>query len=333
MQYLFIINPVAGKRDFVELLMDKIHLLQSKYPIKVVVTQHAGHAREIIDSNVETFHGSQLYIFACGGDGTLNEVINGAWKYPNVSVGCIPYGSGNDFIKSFEHFKKSDFLNIENMINGSSLPVDLLFVNNIAGINMVTAGYDCAVAKEKDTFKKLPLVSGGLAYRLSVLHCLISKLHHQFTLVADGNVIHDISNDYLFAIAANGKYYGGGYKSAPKANLCDGYIDFVRVPTLPRLKFIQLVGSFKKGYHLDDPRISFIKCMRCKKLEIKSNKTIDVNVDGEIIPMKNPVITIKHNATRFILPAQTSKIIEPIKDFSFKDRQMAGAVISKTSKD
>ena len=126
-------------------------------------------------------------------------------------------------------------------------------------------------------------------------------MKHTFTLFADDKEVMDSSHDYLFAIAANGKWYGGGFKAAPTADMQDGFMDFIRIPTVSRLKFLRVVGIFKKGEHLE--KLPFVKHMNCKKLQIMADKPIDVNVDGEIIPMENPLITVAPGSVRIILPS------------------------------
>lgn len=327
-RYIFILNPYAGKRDQTRQIREKLEVLKQRYLIEVVTTQYKGHATDIVVEKAKTYS-EKLYIYACGGDGTLNEVVNGAWMYPHVSVGIIPIGSGNDFVRSFEDVPQENFLDLEKMINGNSVPVDLLFVGKKAGINVVSVGYDCAVAKEMERFKSWSVLSGTMAYKLSLIYCLISKMKHEFTLVADGKPVKDISNQYLFALAANGKFYGGGFKAAPKAKLSDGYIDFIRVPVISRCKFLRMVGKYKKGKHFDDPKMDFIRLERCKKLQILSHTDVDINIDGEIMQVKNPEIVLKRHAVKLIVPIKTVKYKKPEISVSFLKKNVTAAVIAK----
>lgn len=302
MKHLFIINPSSGKNTNISALIGQINALHLTAPKEIHVTDSAQSATQIIKNTASTY-GKDLRIYAMGGDGTFNTAVNAAYMYPNAAVAPIPIGTGNDFVRSFENIEKQRFLDLEEMVNGSVHKIDLLMVGNRASVNMVTVGYDCAVAKEMERFKQLPFVGGSMAYNLSLIYCLISRMKNYFTLIADGEEIKDTYQSYLFAIAANGKYYGGGYKAAPDSSMQDGYIDFIRIPTISRLKFLQLVSVYKKGEHFNDSRMDFIKLTHCKSLEIISPNLIDVNLDGEIIPMRNPKITINPKAAKIILPA------------------------------
>lgn len=324
-RYVFIINPRAGKYDHTKEITEKLKRLMHKYPIEILVTEHKGHAEELVEEKARQYS-DEIYVYACGGDGTLNEVINGAWRYPHVSVGIIPIGSGNDFIRTFENVPKESFLNLENMINGSTVPIDLLFAGRRAGVNVITAGFDCAVAKNMVRFKKFPLVSGSMAYKISLIYCLASKTKNRFSLFADNKEIKDENNCYLFALAMNGRFYGGGFKAAPTANMADGKIEFIRVPTISRLKFLRVVGKYKSGEYINDPSMGFIKTRQCKELKILADAPIDVCIDGEIIQEKNPVIHIKHHAVKMIFPLRAIHAKCKEKKVKVSEKQLAPAM-------
>ena len=135
---------------------------------------------------------------------------------------------------------------------------------------------------------------------MSVVYCLARYMKNRYTLYADGEEIADEKRDYLFAIAANGRYYGGGFKAAPTAEPDDGYIDFIRIPTVSRLQFAKLVGIFRRGEHIE--KLPFCKLMRCRTLKITADKPVDVNLDGEIVKMCDPEIKILPKALNFIIP-------------------------------
>lgn len=323
-QNIFILNPISGRRNWNEPLLNTINTLSKKYRITTVVTQHNGHATEIAEQKARLFANEEINMFACGGDGTLNEVVNGVYKYPNVSVGCIPYGSGNNFVRSFEQFSLSDFRNVENMINGSTVPVDLMFTDHCVGINMMTCGFDCDVVMSAEKLDRLPFVWGRAAYDIAVFYRLLHNRHRAFTIIADDKIICKNGKTQL-ALAANGKYYGGGGKFAPNADSSDGLMDIVYVPAINRRTFLALAGSFKKGEYLSNPKAGIIKCTRCQKLQIKSDKPVQLNIDGEIEGFNNPVITIKKSALNFILPARTVPVMGSDKVFAQKNVKVKGS--------
>lgn len=309
-RHLFVINPVAGKKDRSGLIRKAVERMLLIEPYEIEVTKCVGDATEIVKEKLDTLPSDAfLRIYACGGDGTLSEVVEGVYKAQNknCAVGVVPIGSGNDFVKYFEEIPTKNFRSLPDMVRGRLDFSDLILVKDAdsgrehVSVNIVSAGYDAAVAKGMEKYKKLPLVSGKAAYNLSVVECLISKMKHKFTLVADGEEVKDKDTEYLFAICANGKYYGGGFKASPLSDIKDGLLDFIRIKTVSRLTFAALVGSFRRGEHLTKLQ-KYCTHKLCKELKIISEKIIDVNIDGNIIPMKNPTISVVPNAVRIILP-------------------------------
>lgn len=297
-RHLFIINPAAGKKDRSGELRAAIRELGLE-SFDVAVTSGPGDATRIVDEAARGFDG-ELWVFACGGDGTLCEVIEGARRHKNVSVGSVPIGSGNDFIKSFDGLNKESFIDLKKMIEGDSEEIDMLTVNDKASVNIVSVGYDAAVAERMQKYKKLPLISGSMAYKISVFYCLIKKTKHKFKLFVDGLEVKESFKTFLLAIAANGKYYGGGFKAAPYSDFKDGLIDLIYIPTVPRRSFIFMLSSFRKGKHIE--KFDFIRFLRCKTLQVVAEEEIPVNLDGEIYLMKDPLITVKEKAIKIIVP-------------------------------
>lgn len=309
-EHLFIINPVAGKKDRSNIIKNAIESLLLLEPYEVAVTTCVGNATEIVMNKLKNMSKDNfLRIYSCGGDGTLCEVVDGIYRSENknCAVGAVPIGSGNDFIKYFEHTPPEKFRTLTEMVKGNVETCDMISIKDSENdyervcMNIVSAGFDAAVAKGMNKYKRLPLVSGSAAYNLSAAECLISKMKHNFKLICDGEEIIDKKNKYLLVICANGKYYGGGFKAAPISDIKDGLIDFIRVQTVSRLTFFTFVGAFSRGEHLEKLN-KHCTHMHCKELKIISDNAIDMNIDGEIIPMTNPTITILPNEINIILP-------------------------------
>lgn len=305
-KHLFIVNPKAGKRNRFEGITAAVHKLGLTDEHEIIETERKGHATELVSAHAANWDG-ELRVYSCGGDGTLGEVVRGAYGNPNCAVGIIPIGSGNDFVRSFDGYTRTDFLNIKAAVNGTDTAIDVLHVGDKIGINILSVGYDAAVAMKMDKFKNLPLVSGSMAYKLSAAQCLLSEMKHKMVLFADGEEVIAEHSSYLFAIAANGKYYGGGFKASPISDLSDGLMDLITVPTVSRLKFLRLIGKFRKGEHLDYP---FVHHQTCKTLKITANEPINVNIDGDIFEMSDPVISVEKQALRILLPCKRNQTDE-----------------------
>ncbi len=298
MKHLFIVNKTAGKGVILERVIAQLNKLNNS-DVVIKYTESQGHAttlaRDFVSQNDE-----YVRVYACGGDGTINEVITGIYDLDNCAFAPIPTGSGNDFVRSFD-CPSGAFLDIEKMLNGSETQIDLLKCNDMVSCNSVTVGYDCAVAKNVEKFKKKKLITPSLAYKLSIFYCLFKGRKHNFRIRIDGE---DFVNDgtYLLSLCAKGKYYGGGIKCAPRADNSDGLIDFMAIPTIGVLKFIGLLPSFVKGGHLDNPRADFITHKKCREIEYISDNPFEIGVDGEIVTVSGAKISVLPKALRVIIP-------------------------------
>ena len=232
MRHIFIINPAAGKIDRSEELRRQIHKLKTDDPVEIYITNGAGDAEH--KAKAEASVGDAVRIYSCGGDGTANEVLSGIAGHSNCALGIIPLGSGNDFIKALAPFAKEDFLNVQSMIDGKEKTIDLMECGGKFSMNLFSVGFDAAVARNVSKFKKLPLVSGSFAYKLSIAYSLFTQRKHKIKIYVDDKPFDkaDYKNTTLLAIGGNGRYYGGGFNAAPRAELDDGYIDFVHCSTL-----------------------------------------------------------------------------------------------------
>ncbi len=307
MQHLFIINRFAGKKDSYDDIVSQINQLNLEN-CTIIETMSKSDAtkkaREFVQKT-EDF----VRVYACGGDGTFNEVVNGIYDLENCAIAVIPIGSGNDFIRSFE-FSKEDYLNVSNLIDGSIGTIDLIKCNDTIGANSVSLGYDCAVAKSMPLFRRWKFITSSFAYKLSIIYCILNKRKHNFKIIADGKEIKRKTPTYLLSIAAKGKYYGGGIKCAPKAKNDDNYLDFLCVDTIGVLKIISLLTTFMKGEHLDNPKFeSILEHHKFKTVEYTSDHPFDIGVDGEIMEVTNAKITVLPNALKVIFPTKQTKAL------------------------
>lgn len=294
MRDVYIINPAAGKEDSTKYLTEEIRKHYGN-DCKILITSGEGDAQKKARAEAET--GDDVRIFACGGDGTSFEVLNGIVGYKNASIGVIPIGSANDFIKYFGFDSKPVFLNIAKQKEGKLIPIDLIKVGDKYCMNQVCAGLDAKVADNMRSFKRLPLVSGPMAYNLALVKTFLGKVGINMKVTADGETFAEGS--FLFAVCANAPVYGGGYISAPKANISDGKLDCVTIDTVSKLRVPGLIPIYKKGKH---EGIDICKMGNCTSFEVKSDTLMPVSLDGEIIHTDYFKCEIVKQGINFVLP-------------------------------
>jgi YegS/Rv2252/BmrU family lipid kinase len=295
MNHLFIINPIAGKGKTLKLIPIIKKVLKSRQEeFLIEITKYVGHATEISKrySNQEDYR-----IYSVGGDGTLNEVLNGMVN-TNSSLAVIPSGTGNDFIKSIYRFNNKITLEdiLIKTINGNEVKIDLGKVNNRYFLNIASVGFDAEVAYNSIKFKKLPLVNGTAAYILGLLHTVFKYKKYDLNIEIDGT---SIKLNSLLVAVANGRYYGGGINVAPKANLKDGFFDICLIKRVGRLKILNLFPKVIKGTHETIKEVSFTNG---KVVHIFSKEDIAFNVDGEILRGKEAKFQIIEQGVQVVLP-------------------------------
>lgn len=291
-KHLFIINPKAGKGKTINIIPKIKEIFSEHYENYIIeITKYPGHATIIANEYTSK---DNYRVYAVGGDGTLNEVLNGMVG-SNSLLGVIPCGSGNDFIKSI-YMKKFDDDIINDTINGIVQVMDLGKVQNRYFLNISSVGIDAEVANNVLKYKKFPFISGALAYLLSVITTILKYKSKEIEITIDDKKIN--INTILLAVA-NGRYYGGGFMVAPKANLQDGYFDLCLVSTLSKIKMLVLFPKLINGTHDKIKEVSFYKA---KSVNIIAKKEMSINIDGELIKSKRVNYEIIERGINFIVP-------------------------------
>ncbi len=299
MRYVFIVNPVAGKGKGPTKIVPKIkEYFNNGENYTVYVTTFKGEAREIAENQAKM--GDAVRIFACGGEGTFFEVLNGIVGYENAEIGVIPCGSANDFLKFFG--EKEVFLDISEAASGVAVPVDLIKADDMYCINQCSVGMDAIVADRMQKFKKIPGVTGKTAYNLAIIKLFLGKIGLDLNIKLDGK--EEISKNCLFAVCANGPVYGGGYTSAPNANPFDSKLDYAVVDTISKLKVLSFLKSYSDGTH---GKYDYCSIGNCTTMEISADEPFPVNLDGEIFHKNYVKFEIVPKAIKFVLPKELAK--------------------------
>lgn len=293
MKHVFIVNPVSGKGKAAKAYINTIeeYVKKTGLDAEIYITKESRDGMRHVEEIAKK--GEKVRFYSCGGDGTLFEVVNGCYKYENCEVACIPLGSGNDFVRIFGADK-----NLDNHVNGVPTKLDLILNDGKIAINECSMGIDAEICIKQATFKKLPFVSGEMAYNVALLYCFLGKLKSEFKITVDDK--ETFEDKYLFCYVGNSRWYGGGYKAAPFAMPNDGLLDVVMVRLdRGRLKLLPLIKIYKEGKHMDLDITTF---RRCKKVVVESKNPAAVSVDGECEIINKGTFEIMEKAITFVVP-------------------------------
>lgn len=298
MRHLFIINPTAGKKKSTKLLEENIRKLD--VPCEIALTRQTGDARRIAREAAES--GEAVRIYACGGDGTLNEVVNGAAGYDNAAVTNVPIGTGNDFLKIFGKECRARFSDLDALSKGPQAAMDLIDCNGHLGIDIVCCGLDARIAVDKDRYKILPLISGIGAYILALLENVIFKSIAQPTAVDCGDLHFD--GETTIICVCSGRYYGGGFMPVGDNMPDDGLLEALVVRKVSRLTFFRLVGKYGAGKYRDYPDLIWYR--QGHDVTVKSGQELVAVVDGEPVRGRELRIGLSDKKVNFFYPAGMS---------------------------
>ena len=329
MQHIFIINPHAGKKDQTGRIYEMAdRLRQHGLTCQCLLTQRSGGAEEIarrlgvsvrtVDKHLELAlreirlrikdfqwvlllfgdDGEPVRLYACGGDGTLNEVVNGAAGFDNAAVTCIPIGTGNDFLKNFGP-DAAKFTDAENLWDGEVHPLDLIDCNGRQCLTIACSGIDARVAESVHELGDSPLLSGRGSYLAAVaVNFLFRGIGQRWRVTLDDEVVED---DFALVSMCNGRYYGGGSTPVPEARMDDGVLHTVLVKNISRMKFAGLFSAYSAGRYRSLPP-EVIRVVTAKNVRIQSEDDIVTCLDGETIHSRDVRLTLSEKRLNFFGP-------------------------------
>ncbi|MEW9121424.1 MAG: diacylglycerol kinase family protein [Thermotaleaceae bacterium] len=277
MKTLFIVNPTAGKGKALKPL-GYIHqkLEEREISFDIKITKEKGEAEKIA-----RWAAAEDYekVVALGGDGTIYEILNGLIGR-KTALGVIPLGTGNDFVKTM-HIPHNIEEALDIVIRGRKKRIDCGKANERYFMNVASIGLDAEIVQKTESIKQY--ISGPTAYVAGVFKTLFQYQFQKLAIDIDGLRLEEKIT--LLAIG-NGKYYGGGMKVTPDAQIDDGYFSICLIKELGKLKILSLFPTIFTGEHIKEP---VVKLYRGKEISVRSEGPLLVNVDGDIIG-KTPVI-------------------------------------------
>ena len=241
MKHLFIVNPVAGGRDSSPFVAAEASRALAGVPYEIYITTGPGDATRRVREEAQT--GVEAYVYACGGDGTLNECISGAVGAENLAVTHFPCGTGNDFTKMFGA-ELALFSDLSLLAEGEVRPLDVIACNDRYCVNICSVGVDARIGTDVHKYSRLPLVGGALGYVISTAVNLVKGINRPMRVTVGDR---SFDGDMALACACNGRWYGGFFHPAPDARPDDGLLDILVVPGVSRLTCLRIIVPYAKG--------------------------------------------------------------------------------------
>ncbi|MBR4875509.1 MAG: diacylglycerol kinase family lipid kinase [Clostridia bacterium] len=307
MRHIFIVNPRAGHDLDHAAVIQNIEAAcrRNHAEYDIYLTSHAGHATKIVQSVAAAQPDKELVFYACGGDGTLNEVAAGVATLEDhrCAFTVYPIGTGNDFVKMFKGGREA-FRQLGDLLNGKAVDIDYIRSDCGCSINILSVGLDAEIAKDKDKFSFFG--TGVLPYCLAAVGGVLRGFGKKYAINMDGK---QIDGEFTLIFVGNGRYYGGGFCPVDHSALQDGLLDVLLVKKVSRLKAAALVAKYKAGRYREIPE--YITHYQAKTLSIYSttNENMCINLDGEIVESSHLNLRIEPGRLRFVMP-QGADILE-----------------------
>lgn len=295
MTHLFIINPAAGSRDRTKEYSEAIREICGARGLncRIEISAAPGECARLAREAAET--GEDYRIYACGGDGTLNEVVSGAAGFDNVSVTVFSGGSGNDFVKIFD--QPQAFFDLERLLDADEATFDLIRCNDDISLNICSVGLDARIGTDVANYKRIPLLSGFRAYAVSTLVNVFRGISEHYVVEVNGEVV---DAEQTLICACNGRFYGGGFNPVPEADPTDGLLDVLLIKKVSLLQVAQVIGKYKAGRYKELPTL--VRHVKTDRVVIRCDKPTPINLDGELRISDTVDIRVAKEKIRFFYP-------------------------------
>lgn len=280
---LVIVNPMAGTGKGIKYVKGIQKIFENikkegkitKDKVFIELTEAIGHATKIVEEYVKKYS-ENIVVYVVGGDGTLSEVAHAAKYVDRVSIVVIPRGTGNDFARTVNSYKSMRRI-IRKSIDELPQKVDSIKIGNATCMNVLNAGLDAAIADNMELFRKWPVVSGSMKYKLAIAYTIFSAKKYKMKIRVDDNVYKGV---YTLIAIGNNKYYGGGVKALPDADISDGKLNICLIDSTTFIQKLMFLPKYSKGKH---EKISLVKLLEGKEISVVSTRKMPVSIDGEIV--------------------------------------------------
>lgn len=296
--FLAVVNPAAGGgrcRDLVAPALDRLRA--GGLAIELAETSRPGHASQIAS---DAYARGYRKFIAVGGDGTSYEIVNGLFPASNAAesptLAFLPLGTGNSFLRDFSD-RGVDHA-IEGLLAGRSQACDVMRMRHAGGtihyINLLSVGFAADVAALRARHFS---GWGEAGYQTAIFISLARLRRRPFPVRVDEEQESD-RRPCLFLTFNNSKYTGGTMMIAPKAEINDGLVEYVRWGPIGRIGLLRNLPTLYDGTHIQHP---LAERRSAKRIDFDLDEPVDVMVDGEVLNIRCKTLDVLPSALNVVV--------------------------------
>ncbi len=288
----FIVNPISGSgrgKTRFEQVRQRLDALGADYGC--VFTQYAGHALALAQ---EALAQGETTIVSVGGDGTLREVASVLAGREGVTLGILPFGTGNDFAHGVGLPDETDAL-VSVLLEGSAKAVDVGDADGEFFINVAGFGFDVDVVRYTEKYKKK--LNGMMPYLMGILKALVYLSRTKVQVETDSGETFEVSAT-LFSVC-NGSRFGGGIRIAPNSDPSDGLFDVCILKAVTLLESLWLLPLCIKGKHLKHEK--YFMYFKARSVYARCSVDMPLELDGELIGSAPVRFAVRPGALRLLV--------------------------------
>ena len=299
MKHIFIVNPYAGNMTFANNLRQQLEQIKD-FEYFLFNSRYTGNETELTKKIVHFFPDEQLRIYACGGSGTMRNVLEGVGENPHVDLAFYPCGMTNDFLKVFSQEDQERFYDIEELIHGETIQVDSILTNHGRALNTFSCGMDAEIMRYIATQHPVRTVGVQVPYSAYIFEALLRLKKMDLRIRVDGKEMNGYYDELCWG---NGCVLGGSL-CMPKGFVPnDGLGSYVLVPAKGHLAFIRILINLirqKNDYIEKNARVGPGKKMTIMRSD---RGPIVVNLDGEMLSAPGEwTVEMRPSSVRFVVP-------------------------------
>lgn len=305
MKHLIVINTKAGAKKCPCCIQKEVKAAFDGLDYEIYFTEAPRSVVPYLREYLKNHASETVRVYACGGDGTVHEVVNGMIGFDNAELAIMAVGTGNDFVKIYGGVEK--FNDFATLIKAEAKPVDISKIDGGKleepwySINVINFGFD-AIVGAKGNENKIKGKKDPYGFGNAILPAILHGRFNKIIVTADGEQLNQ--KKLLLSSIAQGQWVGGEYHASPKSDNTDGVMDVIVMKTMSLFGLLlKMFNKYHDGKHLDNPKLmKKIYYRRAKVVEISAPSDIDICVDGEMIRGDHFKVESIPGAIKLVIP-------------------------------